>query len=122
MSHRISHFSVFTRALLATPPIQAAALAATPPGLPEPGTPDAAGLDAANAAIGPAFKAQRWDGALDLGQRAYAAGGGADALETIAVTALRLGHANLAFSAYGAIAADPAAPPRSSALKISSRR
>jgi len=92
--------------------LQASARAATPPGLPEPGAPDATALEAANAAIGPAFKAQRWDEVLELGKRAYAAGGAADALETIAVAALRLGHANLAFGAYEAIAADVAAPAK----------
>jgi hypothetical protein len=51
--------------------LQASARAATPPGLPEPGAPDSAGLEAANAAIGPAFKAQRWDEVLELGKRAY---------------------------------------------------
>ena len=92
--------------------LQTSARAAAPPGLPEPGAPDATALEAANAAIGPAFKAQRWDEVLELGKRAYVAGGGADALETIAVAALRLGHANLAFRAYEAIAADPTAPPK----------
>jgi hypothetical protein len=86
--------------------------AAPPAGLPEPGAADAAALAAANAEVGPAFKAGQWETVLDLGKRAYAAGGGADALETIAVAALRLGHATLAFGAYDAIIADPDAPAK----------
>ena len=85
---------------------------AAPSGLPVSGPTNTDILLALNAEVGPAFKAGQWEKVLDLGKRAYAAGGGADALETIAVAALRLGHVTLAFGAYDAIVADRGAPPK----------
>ena len=108
MTHRTSRPPALVLALLAMNAIAYAA----PPGLPEPGGYDAVALAQANAAIGPAFKAGRFDVVLDLGKQAFAAGGGADALETIAVAALRLGHASLAWSCYEAIAGDAVAPAK----------
>ncbi|MSP71847.1 MAG: hypothetical protein EXR76_06655 [Myxococcales bacterium] len=82
---------------------------AGPAGLAEPGPRDEATSGEALKRAAQAFKAKDFQAACDAGKQAYAAGGGADALETVAVAALRLGHAALAFQCYEAIAADKTA-------------
>lgn len=83
--------------------------AAGPAGLPAPGPSDAAAADTASKEAAAAFKAKRWAAAKEAGLRAWQAGGGADALETIAVAALQLGQVSLAHQCYQAIVDDPAA-------------
>jgi TolB-like protein len=80
-----------------------------PAGLPPAGPADAAAAEAASKEAAAAFKAKRWGAAREAGLRAWSAGGGADALETIAVAALQLGQVSVAHQCYAAIIADPGA-------------
>ena len=56
-----------------------------------------------------AFREGRWADLLASGQRSLAAGGGANANETIAVAALKMGNFSLAWSTYRAIVVDSSA-------------
>ena len=82
---------------------------AGPSALPEPGATDEGAAKAAGERAAAAFKAKKWGDAKRAGLEQYAAGGGAEALETVAVAALQLGEVPLSFQCYEAILADPAA-------------
>ena len=101
---------LFFLSLTLCPTMGGAAASAGPPGLPEPGKPNPAAAAEAQKRAGAAFKAKDFDDALVEGKAAYAAGGGVDALETIAVAALKVGNAALALQCYEAIVADSDAP------------
>lgn len=88
------------------------ASAAGPAALPTPGAADPAASGEAMKRAAEAFKGKRWEDALAAGRASWAAGGGADALETIGVAALQLGQAALAWQCYQAIVDDPAAPAK----------
>lgn len=90
----------------------APAFAGGPAALPPPGATDAAASGEAMKRAAEAFKGKRWEDALVAGRASWAAGGGADALETIGVAALQLGQAALAWQCYQAIVDDPAAPAK----------
>ncbi len=85
---------------------------AGPAALPAPGAADPAASGEAMKRAAEAFKGKRWEDALAAGRASWAAGGGADALETIGVAALQLGQAALAWQCYQAIVDDPAAPAK----------
>ncbi|MCK6573942.1 hypothetical protein L6V77_22925 [Myxococcota bacterium] len=104
---------VLRRTIAAVPLLVAWAVApaaAAPLDLAEPGPADAAAAEAALARFGKAFKARKLMEAETAARDAWAAGGGANALEALAVTALHEGRVPRAHQLYAAILADTGAP------------
>jgi hypothetical protein len=87
------------------------AFAGRPPDVPANGTADAAALAGALDRFKAAFKAARWAEAETAARDAVLAGGGAEALEALAVVALQTGRLPRAHQLYVAIGDDAEAKP-----------